>query len=119
MGNDYAPFSSSTDLPSNDMMDQMLIQEAQKRQQEYFGNTLEQRVIAIEAKLEMLANILYQNREILKAGMIPDLGAGHKPPPIKKASFDDTLRKKDEQDRQVAEQGARSLIPIETKEGML
>jgi len=114
--NDYVPFSSQTSLPSNDKMDQMLLQEQIKGHQRLFQSGLEHRINNIEAKLDMLATILFENRAILKGGMLPDLGAGHKPPPVKNMSFEDKLKQKDEQDRQVAEQGVDSMIPIESRE---
>tara|TARA_R110000744_G_scaffold156247_2_gene271805 strand:+ start:505 stop:873 length:369 start_codon:yes stop_codon:yes gene_type:complete len=117
--NDYIPLDGAGALPANTEMDAMLQQQQLRGHQLEFQSTLEHRIKNIEEKLDALANILYQNREVLKVGMVPDLGAGHKPPTVKKSSFEDKIKQKEEQDRQIAEQGIDSLIPLETQQGML
>lgn len=116
---DFIPLDGLGVLPQNEQMDAMLVQQQQRGHQLEFQRTLEHRIQEIESKLDMLATLLYQNREILKVGIVPDLGAGHKPPPVKKDSFEDKLKQMEEQERQKREEGAGSLLPQETKDGLI
>jgi len=116
---DYVPFSAAEDLPPPNEMDKMIMEEQRRGHQRAFQVGLEHRIENIESKLDMLANILFANREILQGGLIPDLGAGHKPPPVKKSSFEDKLKQKEEQERQVKDQGTHSLLPQEAKDGLI
>jgi hypothetical protein len=114
--NDYVPLDGLGTLPPNTEMDAMLLQQQQKAHQLEFQSTLEHRIKNIEEKLDVLAGILFQNRDILLGG-IPNLHT--EPTPVKKRTWEDRQKDLEEQRRAIEESGPDSFVPLDTQQGML
>ena len=114
--NDYVPLDGLGTLPPNTEMDAMLLQQQQKAHQLEFQSTLEHRIKNIEEKLDVLAGILFQNRDILLGG-IPNLHT--EPTPVKKRTWEDRQKEMEENRRSLAESGPDSFVPLDTQQGML
>jgi hypothetical protein len=114
--NDYVPLDGLGALPANSEMDAMLREQQLRGHQLEFQSTLEHRINNIEEKLDILAGILFQNRDILSGG-IPNLHT--EPIPVEKRTWEDRQKEMTENRRVLEESGADSLIPLETQQGML
>ena len=84
-------------MPNSSMMDSMM--EQSQHQMASSARQHPDRIEMLEQKIDALARILFMNRDILKNGMVPDLGAPI-PPVSTKRDYETLLKNKHQGDLQ-------------------